>query len=365
MPDNKSLCSPPLVSVLVPVYNVQAYLEECLDSLCRQTFTDFEVICINDGSTDDSRDIILKFCEKDARFRIIDKTNSGYGASMNCGLDAATGSYIAILESDDFCAPEALKRLVKTIEDFDAQVVKANCYFYWSGPPAKKRRKDLVPHTQTGRLVNPRVDREIFSLTPSVWSALYRRDFLADKNIRFNETPGAAYQDSSFNFKVWASAIRVVFLKEAFVHYRQDNAASSVNSPAKVYCVCDEYEEMDRFLSTQTEVPDWLLCLKAKMKYDTYIWNYERLADEFQLEFLQRMSAELNAEQALGHLDWQLFEEWKVLDLKSILRSPEDYHQQRQKSGIRTKPGKALHYLRLGGISLLAKVVRSKLFHRY
>ena len=354
----------PTISVLVPIYNVQTYLKECLDSLCAQTFSDFEVICINDGSTDTSRDIIISYCEKDARFKLIDKTNSGYGASMNRGLDAATGTYIAILESDDFYIPTTLERLLGTLKRFNAQVVKANCYLYWSGPPKKRVREDLVPHTQIGRLVNPQVEREIFYLAPSIWSALYRRDYLVDNDVRFIETPGASYQDASFNFKVWVNATRAVFLKEALVFYRQDNAASSVNSPAKVYCVCDEYAEMDRYLDTLPEVPDWLWAVKTKMKYNTYMWNYERLADEFQLEFLQRMSTEMAAEQDLGRLDWKLFEEWKVFDLKSILYSPEGYHQDRLSTGNRTKVGKALHYLRIGGISLLARVVMNKLLRR-
>lgn len=99
----------PQITVLVPVYNVERYLRECLDSIRAQTFVDFEAICINDGSTDASRDIIQEYLDTDARFRVIDKPNSGYGASMNMGLDAARGSYIAILESDDLYMPTALE----------------------------------------------------------------------------------------------------------------------------------------------------------------------------------------------------------------------------------------------------------------
>ena len=98
--------------MLVPICNVERYLEECLDALVAQSFTDFEVLCINDGSTDGSLAIIHRYMEADARFRVIDKPNSGYGASMNMGLDNAIGEYIAILESDDFFEPNALELLV-------------------------------------------------------------------------------------------------------------------------------------------------------------------------------------------------------------------------------------------------------------
>ena len=103
-------CAAPAVSVLVPIYNVERYLRQCLESLRDQTLADIEVICINDGSTDSSRDIIEGFLS-DPRFRVIDKPNSGYGASMNRGLDEARGRYLAILESDDFLDAPALERI--------------------------------------------------------------------------------------------------------------------------------------------------------------------------------------------------------------------------------------------------------------
>ena len=91
---------------------------------------------------------------------------------------------------------------------------------------------------------------EFFNIKPTIWSAIYRKDFIRENNIRFNETPGASFQDASFNFKVMALAKRVQLIRDAFLHYRQDNENSSVNSPGKVFCVCDEYEEMQRFLDT-------------------------------------------------------------------------------------------------------------------
>ena len=98
MPDS---CSCEL-TVLVPCYNVEKFIGQCLDSISRQTFSNFEVICINDGSTDGTLDIIERFCDLDLRFRVVDKPNSGYGDSMNIGLAQAKGEFIAIIESDDY-----------------------------------------------------------------------------------------------------------------------------------------------------------------------------------------------------------------------------------------------------------------------
>ena len=96
----------PIVSILVPCYNVEAYLRECLDSIVNQTLTDIEIICINDGSTDGTLGIIKEYAAKDKRIKIIDKENEGYGKSMNRGLDAATGEYVGIVESDYLDEPD-------------------------------------------------------------------------------------------------------------------------------------------------------------------------------------------------------------------------------------------------------------------
>lgn len=233
--------SEPVVSLLVPIYNVERYLRECLDSACSQTLEDIEIICLNDGSTDSSPDIIREYMARDPRVRMVDKPNSGYGASMNRGLAEAHGRYIGILESDDFFEPDALELLVNAAEAYDAQVAKANFWLYWSVPEEKNELFEVVPKKAAGRPVNPSKEPEIFFAKPSIWSAVYRRDFLSEHGIDFLETPGASFQDSAFNFKVWACADRVVFLNEPVLHYRQDNESSSVNSPSKVYCICDEH----------------------------------------------------------------------------------------------------------------------------
>lgn len=122
----------PLVSVLVPICNVEKYLDECLSSLQKQTLKDIEIICINDGSTDSSLDIINKFASEDPRFVVIDKPNSGYGDSMNRGLETAKGKYISILESDDFLDADALEYMAAEAESRQVEVFKCNFWLYWS-----------------------------------------------------------------------------------------------------------------------------------------------------------------------------------------------------------------------------------------
>lgn len=349
----------PLVSLLIPIYNVEKYLRECLDSAKNQSLSDIEIICINDGSTDSSPAIIREYMESDTRFKIIDKPNSGYGASMNQGLAAARGKYIGILESDDFFELDALEMLVEAAETENAEVAKANFWFYWSQPEVKNDLFELVNDKMTGHVVNPHKEPDIFYLKPSIWSAVYRRDYLDKNDIRFLETPGASYQDASFNFKVWACAERTVFLPNPILHYRQDNESSSINSPSKVYCVCDEYAEMNRFISGRSDEP-FLRAVLEKMKYDSYMWNYERLSEPLRREFVVRFSQEFKRDFADGAVDLSIFDPWKIPDLRLITKHPAVFHANREYAGANSRLDKAIHYLRFGGLPLLTEAIANR-----
>lgn len=352
----------PKVSLLVPIYNVERYLDQCLKSAQNQTLRDIEVICIDDGSTDESPAIIDRFVQSDSRFRVITKENSGYGASMNMGLDAARGEYIGILESDDYLEPDALERLVTTAETFDVPVVKANFWFYWSEPVEKNEVFEFVDHSIAGSVVDPHAVPDFFYRKPSIWSAIYRRSFLLDNDIRFLETPGASFQDSAFNFKVWACARSVVGIDTPIIHYRQDNESSSVNSPSKVYCICEEHDEMHRFLLGRADF-DELKPIQEKMKYDNYMWNYDRLAEPLKREFIQRIASEFQDDIEAGYVDLDIFEPWKRRDLQLIMDSPLSFHASRElaktkRSGVLDK---CRLYYQVGGFPLLFEAVKRKL----
>lgn len=352
----------PLVSVLVPICNVERYLDQCLASLVAQTLADFEVLCINDGSTDGSRAIIGRYLDADARFRVIDKPNSGYGASMNLGLDNARGTYVAILESDDFFESDALEKLVSAAEESGADVAKADFWLYWSTPSERREPFHIVDAQQAGRTLRPLDDVAVFFRKPSIWSGLYRRAFLERNDIRFLETPGASYQDAGFNFKVLACADRVTFLPDQVLFYRQDNEKSSVNSPAKVYCVCDEYASMDEFLERRGEGRGRLMAILDRMKFDSYMWNYDRLSEDLRGEFIRRAAREFSEDIAAGKVDVALFEPWSEADLRALVADPDEFATTRSKY---TAPGKIntfRHYLSLGGVPLVLKVIAYKTF---
>ena len=364
----------PKVSVVIPVYNVEKYLRQCLDSVVNQTLKDIEIICVDDGSTDSSPDIIREYMEKDSRVKVITKPNSGYGNSMNRGFDMAEGEYIGIVESDDYAELNMFERLYEIASKNSLDVIKSSFYFYYSVPKERNEKMEIVSKVREGITFCPSRDFkapmemvEFFNIKPSIWSAIYRKDFIRENKIRFLETPGAAFQDSSFNFKVMSLAQRVQLTREAFLHYRQDNESSSINSPGKVFCVCDEYAEMQKFLDTNPYNRGVLECVCKRIKYDTYMWNFERLSKKYKYLFLERASEEFKEDFENGTMDARFFEDYKWRDVKKLVEDPIDYYTEKMlnapgnsakelreiKNSVSYKVGRAITFLPrkfLGGI---------------
>lgn len=327
----------PKVSVVIPCYNVEKYLRQCLDSVVKQTLKEIEIICVNDGSTDSTLSIIEEYASKDSRIRIIDKANGGYGESMNRGFDMAEGEYIGIVESDDYAEEDMFERLYCCAKEHSLDAVKSGFFYYYSKPTEKNIPNPIASPTTSGRTFCPTTAfkakmemAEFFNIKPSIWSAIYRREFIRSNGIRFNETPGASFQDTSFNFKVWACAKRVRLMQECFLHYRQDNEASSVNSPGKVYCICDEYDEIARFLDTRPVEKGILEPVMARVQYDGYCWNYERLAENLQAEFIHKFSEDFKKHQLNGVLQKDYFEWYRWDNVHKIMFDPERYHKLKQ-----------------------------------
>ena len=284
----KSNPDSPKVSVLVPVYNVEKFLPQCLDSLQAQKLKDIEFICVNDGSTDSSLEILKTYAANDPRFVLIDKANSGYGASMNAGLAKAKGEFVGLVESDDFANSNMFSDMYKFASKNNLDLVKSNYYEYENNASIFIEPFEGIRYKA---ILCPQETRELFLRLPIVWSALYNRNFLVSNKIRFNETPGASYQDTSFTQQCWIAAKRVAVLPKGYLNYRIDNPDSSVKSNAKIFEVCYEYELTEQFIS-ESEDRKYALEMLAPLKTGTYFWNYSRLTDEARLEFAARMIEE-------------------------------------------------------------------------
>lgn len=313
------------VSVLVPIYNVEEFLPECLDSLVGQTLKEIEIICINDGSTDGSLDIIKRYAAKDDRVVIINKKNSGYGDSMNQGLKKATGEYVGIVESDDFIDTDAFEKLYNIAKKENVEVVKANFYEYYGEKGKDTGVSDMFLPDEVGKVIDPREHHNIFYQPPCIWSAIYKNQFLRDNKIDFLPTPGAAYQDAGFNFKVWAVVRRAYFVKRAFLHYRQDNANSSVKDAGKIYCVKDEHDSIEKFLE-ENGLLEELGPVAFTSRFGGYIWNLHRLKFGVAMEFAEVAKKDYKRAKEAGYLEPDKLDDVGKHNAKSIaIKHPKLY----------------------------------------
>lgn len=164
------------VSVVMPIYNASKFLKESLGGLVQQTLKNIEIICVNDGSTDDSLEIMRKYAFNDARIKIIDKANSGYGNTMNEGIKIATGEYIGILEPDDFSDINMLEALYSVAKQYDADVVKSN-YYEYSQSQQRNTFFEVLDGLEYNKVTSAEENEKIIFRRPCIWSAIYRRSF--------------------------------------------------------------------------------------------------------------------------------------------------------------------------------------------
>lgn len=283
----------PKVSVVIPVYNVEKYLRKCVKSVCAQTEKDIEIICVNDGSTDKSRDIIERIMRKDKRVICIDKKNSGYGHSMNVGFDAAKGEYICIVESDDYIEKDTIEILYSTAKEKNLDVIKSDYYVFTSKSPVHEYINTCEDNSYYNKVIGYKKEDIVFDFRMNTWTGLYRKDFLRKNNIKHNITPGASYQDNGFWFQTIALAERLMFINKAFYHYRQDNPNSSINSKSKIYCMSEEYDYIYDFLNENKELKDNYFIPYFKKRFFNSMTTYERVANENKLLFLERFAQDL------------------------------------------------------------------------
>lgn len=216
----------PKVSVVVPIYNVEAYLRECVDSILNQTLRDIEVILVDDGSPDGCPQIVDEYARQDKRIVAIHQENSGYSAAVNRGIAEAKGEYIGIIESDDWIESNMYELLYKDAKKLDTDITKGMFSSYNSTLPVDTR--DEVFRNPSGVDLTFAPDEafravdwpRILAFHASIWSSIYRASFI--KRIKIPETAGASYQDFPFMLEVMSKAKRISVVKRALVHWRND-----------------------------------------------------------------------------------------------------------------------------------------------
>lgn len=317
------------VSVIVPCYNVSAYIRECLDSLVYQTLEEIEIICVNDGSTDNTPEILREYAQKDSRIKIIDKQNSGYGNTMNMGIDAARGEYIGILESDDYVMVDMYESLYNTAAENNLDFVKADFYRFFNENGKLELFHNSITNSKKqyyNKIMRPRDVIESFRFVMNTWSGIYKRSFIMENNIRHNETPGASFQDNGFWFQTFALAERAMFVNKPYYMNRRDNPDSSVHNKGKVYAVQYEYDRIREFIDSHSEKLHHLVPIIWYKKYRNYMFTYNRIAEEYKEDFLDNFSREFHEAENAGELDYSLFGSNEAEKLKNIMSDPSAFY---------------------------------------
>lgn len=213
----------PKVSLIIPVYNVENYIEKCLNSVVNQTLDDIEIIIVNDGSEDSSKNIISKYVEKyKNKIKYFEKENGGLSSSRNFGMPYATGEYIAFLDSDDYVEPETYEEMYNLAKKEDADMVE--CDFIWEYPSKNKEDIGVIYNSKKEMIEKARV---------VAWNKLIKRKIIENVNIEF--PLGLRYEDVEFFYKLVPYLNKVSFIKKCFIHYvqRENSIANTQNSRTK------------------------------------------------------------------------------------------------------------------------------------
>ncbi len=214
------------VSIIIPIYNVEQYIEECLLSAMRQTLKQIEIICVNDGSTDDSIGIVKKYAKEDSRIRIVEKENGGLSSARNAGIDAARGEYILFLDSDDWILPETLEELYEIAAKNDLDNVYFNAEVFFDNEKIKEtesgyynyyKRKGVYEGVYTGAELGEKIMRN-GDFRPSACLQMPKRAMLQKYQIRFYE--GIIHEDNLFTIQSMILEGKVMFIDKSYYQRR-------------------------------------------------------------------------------------------------------------------------------------------------
>lgn len=283
-----------LISVVVPIYNVEKYLRQCVDSILRQTYKNLEVILVDDGSPDNCPEICDEYAKKDARVKVIHKPNGGVGTAYNAGIQSAMGDYIGLVESDDWIEPNMYQLLLESALKFDSDLVKCNFYNYDSF--AKKQCRESGKHSKFfWNKLAP--DNKSFSIKeysklmiphPSIWAALYKKDLI--KKISFVETKSAAYQDYPFMMEAFFTAQKISVVHKALLNYRQEmgNQSSTNRSDRRLMVMADQtmfiYEKLHNH-------PNFSQCIEefVQSAVSPNYCFYQNIDEEYKVEYFEKL----------------------------------------------------------------------------
>lgn len=285
--------SSPKITVVIPMYNCEQYVDGVLSMFAEQSFRDFEVVCVIDGATDNTKESVEAFCKTDERFRFLVQENAGAGAARNTGLDHAKGEFIVWADADDAYSKDFLKSLYKVGKKLRAEIVmclfstmdfQTNTSFRSGFNPSVFKDGKVYDHNEINNLASSVVSR--------VTNKLYGRDFIINTGIRFSES--VISNDIFFNFATLFSANRIATVRRDLLEYRLNINPESLTSKRRAHLtvVLDELEKIYRWMNEHDKLKDHLA------DYMTIFNNSVSYSCGFEMDesFLQGVARILNTE---------------------------------------------------------------------
>ena len=239
-----------MVSIIVPVYNCESFLRKCLSSIQQQSYTDIEVICVDDGSTDKSNEIIKEYETNDKRFKYIYKDHSNAGESRNIGLLASGGDYLIFLDSDDFFAPDMVEKALETALCANADITVFQYKLYYE---KLNRMSTRIYGIHTNRKMPFNLmdfSKQKFEFTNiAVWNKLYKADFIKNNHIMFKSH--VAINDLFFSWCSLIMAKKIALCRNVGTYYRVNSGKSiSDNLSRTSECFVDVFRELNEYVQT-------------------------------------------------------------------------------------------------------------------
>lgn len=257
-----------LVSVIIPVYNIRTYLNQCIQSVCEQSYSHLEIILVDDGATDDSGVLCDELAERDPRIKVFHKENGGLSDARNYGLSQATGDYIYYLDGDDWIASNAIEKLVKTAIYFNADFVQGG--FYYAYPDYLLKRKDIsaiLTYTPKEVMKELIIDGRIKNFA---WGNLIRKELA----LKVPFLKGKTFEDAFWKYQIIEFTGKFVYNPYPGYYYRQRSGSISGNFTIKNLDLLEGVEQ--RLVYTAEHYPD--LYLLALNKYWLLTYNFLHLS---------------------------------------------------------------------------------------
>jgi glycosyltransferase involved in cell wall biosynthesis len=278
----------PKVSIIIPVYNVEKYLRECLDSVVNQTLRDIEIICVNDGSPDRSPQILEEYASRDSRITVIHKENGGLSSARNAALPYIKSEYTLFVDSDDWIEPDLCE---KTVTVADQEKADMTCFLYYNSQHYKYDKLILQGKGEQYSLND-------WFYTPMVWLRLWRSDFILKNNLKFSEVSKCFSEDNIFNFVAFSCEPKLAFIPKRLYSYRQNPSGTMQTAKDKLLLnniiYFDEYvKQLQHLNKYQGEWKNIFLQMKLYKMYGYYF----TISKKYKLQMLEAIRKNLGQDE--------------------------------------------------------------------